>query len=109
VQHAGPRGAVGALDQVTELFRYGRSREAWALLRAAAEARPDGAVDEVQPNSPFVCKAIEVAVCTAEEGQPWVMLAVQPLVARWLRQARDAFYASLVPGSDSEGEWDDGE
>jgi hypothetical protein len=104
VRHAGPRAAAGALDKARELFCDGRSREAWALLRAAAEARPDGAKYESQPNSPFVCLATEMAAYSAGEGQPWVMLAVQPTVSRWLRQSRYAFYASLAP--DPYGDFD---
>jgi hypothetical protein len=85
VRRAGRRAAAGALNKTGELFYYGRSRDVYELLRAAAEARPD---DEGPPDPKFVEPVTEAALRCAEDGQPWVALAVQPLTMRWLRRLR---------------------
>jgi hypothetical protein len=84
VRRAGPRAAAGALRKATHFFREGCSREAWALLRAAAEARPGGA-DDTSPIDPvFIEQVTQVAMHVVRPGRPWLMLAVQPMVSRWL-------------------------
>jgi hypothetical protein len=88
VRRAGRRAAVGALNKTGELFNYSCSRDAYGLLRAAAAARPGGAADEGPPEPEFVEPVTEAAARGAEDGQPWVALAVQPLVTRWLRRLR---------------------
>jgi hypothetical protein len=88
VRRAGPRAAAGALNKLGDIFYYGRSRDAYDLLRAAAEARPGGAGDEGPADEYFVGGVAEAAACSTEAGQPWVVLAVQPLATRWLRCMR---------------------
>jgi hypothetical protein len=88
VRRAGRRAAAGALNKAGELFAYGRSRDAYGLLRAAAEARPGGAADEGPPDPKFVEPVTEAAARSTVAGQPWVVLAVQPLATRWLRCLR---------------------
>jgi hypothetical protein len=100
VRHAGPGAAVGALDQATRLFQYGRSCEAWALLRAVADA---GGPDDDGDETAFVGQATQVATCSVEEGQPWVMLAAQPLVCRWLQ---DVQYPYDTPEGLTESDYD---
>jgi hypothetical protein len=107
VRRAGPRAAAGALDKARELFCDGRSREAWALLRAAAEARPVGAGGESDPD--IICRATRVTECSMVEGQPWAMLAVQPVASRFLQQARSFFYAEELAGTSSDEEGSDEE
>jgi hypothetical protein len=102
VRRAGPRAAAGALDKARDLFCDGLSREAWALLRAAAEARPVGADGE--SDSDVICQATNAAACSVGEGQPWVMLAVQPLASRWLQEVRSLFMPEELAGSDDEGD-----
>jgi hypothetical protein len=88
VRRAGPRAAAGALRLAHDLFMEGRSREAWALVQAAAEARPGGADDASRPDPDFIEHVTGVAMRSAWAGQPWVMLAVQPLMPRWLHNVR---------------------
>jgi hypothetical protein len=89
VRRAGPRAVAGALDKASELFCDGRSREAWALVRAAAEARPGRAADASLLDPEVIRQAKEVAASSAEAGQPWLVLAVQPLVSRWLQRVHN--------------------
>jgi hypothetical protein len=99
VRRAGPRAAAGALDKAKALFSDLRSREVWALLHAAAEARPGGAVDESPPDPGFIREVTGVAEQVMRLGQPWVMLAVQPLVSRWLHGVRRLPAAGLGFGA----------
>jgi hypothetical protein len=87
VRRAGPRAAVGALHMATSLLQDGRSREAWVLLRAAAEARPGGGDDASQLDPNFIKQVTRMAIHMVCAG-PWVTLAAQPLVSRWLHGVR---------------------